>query len=134
MRRKKLHSLSCLAAGLVLALFGETAGATVHDTWTATGSMTKPRIGDPFSGTWSYTTSMDTPRYWHNATRLSWGAVLITGGLNGYDQLSNVELYLPGSGAWMYQGDMLGIRYQHTATLLPKHYNHVLVTGGKGSS
>jgi hypothetical protein len=67
-------------------------------------------------------------RYWHTATLLPNGLVLVTGGNNGSDALANSELYDPAAGTWTNTGSLATARANHTATLLPNGL--VLVTGG----
>lgn len=84
----------------------------------------------------TYTGPLITARYFHAATLLTNGLVLITGGIgtNSFpnDALANTELFDPSTGSWLTNGDMSIARYRHTATLLLN--GKVLVTGGANSS
>ena len=77
----------------------------------------------------SFTTtgSLNTARYFHTATLLPSGKVLVAGGYNG-SILSSAELYDPATGMWTpTTGPMINARDGHTATLLPN--GKVLVAG-----
>src|SRR5215470_10513151 len=72
-------------------------------------------------------------RYFHTATLLSNGKILVAGGANNISgPLANAELYDPASGAWTVTGSLNTVREHHTATLLPN--GKVLVTGGNDLS
>lgn len=74
-------------------------------------------------------TPLINARYWHTATILDTGKVLVTGGWNG-DYLASAELYNPDTGKWDVAGQMTTNRCYHTATLLPG--GKVLIAGGYG--
>ncbi len=81
------------------------------------------------------TGSLATGRYYHTATLLPNGKVLVVGGRTGFPSgviLASAELYNPESGTWTTTGSMGGTRWIHTATLLPS--GKVLVAGGQGGS
>jgi hypothetical protein len=80
-------------------------------------------------GTFIPTGSMNTARYWHTATLLHNGKVLIAGGaLANTDALASAELYDPTSGSFAMTGNMTAARTRHTATLLAD--GRVLIIGG----
>src|SRR2546423_472363 len=78
--------------------------------------------------TFGNTGSLNIGRYFHTATLLSNGKVLVTGGYDGVNYLTSAELYDPASGTWSVTGSLTTARYLHTATLLPN--GKVLVAGG----
>src|SRR5437773_2543511 len=82
--------------------------------------------------TFGNTGSLDTGRYWHTATLLPNGKVLVAGGYDGGSYLSSAELYHPATGTWSATGSLSTGRLVHTATLLPN--GKVLVAGGIGNS
>ena len=59
-------------------------------------SLATAEIYDPATGTWTATGSMATPRYFHTATRLADGRVLVAGGFNGSNVLASAELFVRG--------------------------------------
>lgn len=80
-------------------------------------------------GTLTITGNLTTPRTGHNATLLTNGQVLITGGWAGPTTWASAELYDPVTGTFAPTGDMTTGRYCHTATLLPN--GKVLIAGGQ---
>jgi hypothetical protein len=68
------------------------------------------------------------PREYHNATLLTNGKVLITGGWAGETAWASAELYDPATGMFSPTGDMITVQNGHTATLLPN--GKVLIAGG----
>jgi hypothetical protein len=80
------------------------------------------------TGAWVSTGSMAASRYYHTATRLQDGAVLVAGGYNSSNSLASAERFDPATGLWSPAGSMSVARAAHTATLLPN--GRVLVAGG----
>ena len=92
---------------------------------------TLPSADAPF--TFGNTGSLNTARYFHTATLLPNGKVLVAGGAGSSgNYLASAELYNPASGSWTPTGSLANARYAHTATLLPN--GKVLVAGGAGTS
>ncbi|CAF4756903.1 unnamed protein product, partial [Rotaria sp. Silwood2] len=77
---------------------------------------------------WRNTGSMIYRRYYHTASALTNGKVLVTGGVNNSSHLNSAELYDPLTGIWTTIGNMTISRYLHTASVLTN--GKVLVTGG----
>jgi hypothetical protein len=88
---------------------------------------------DPSTGTWSRTGNLITGRYWHTATQLRNGNVLVAGGLvdvapNMGQIEGSAELYDPVGGAWTRTADLNEVHSQHTATRMQD--GRVLVASG----
>ena len=88
-------------------------------------------IYDQATGTFTLTGPMTTGRFFHTATLLENGMVLITGGLNGGEPLATAEIYDPVAKTFSSTGTMTMARMGHTATLLGG--GKVLLVGGGGS-
>jgi len=89
----------------------------------------RPCAGAPFQ--FEETGSLATARYFHTATLLPNGKVLVAGGAIGYTPLASAELYDPATGTWTATESLHTARFFHTATLLPN--GKVLVAGGAGN-
>jgi hypothetical protein len=113
--------LALCSVGLLLALAGLSKSAT----GTPTTTVTAPTL----NGTWRATGRLANARFYHTATLLPNGKILVAG---GYDNkavyLASAELYDPASGSWSETGNLNTGRWAHTATLLPD--GKVLVAGG----
>jgi hypothetical protein len=82
--------------------------------------------------TWINAASLNTPRYYHTATLLPSGKVLVAGGW-GWDYLASAEVYDPSAHTWTPTATAMNTaRAIHTATLLPS--GKVLVAGGYNSN
>ena len=94
--------------------------------------LVQPCAATPFQ--WEFTGSLNTARYYHTATLLSDGRVLVAGGAATgaqtfpYPALASAELYDPATGNWTFTGNLNAGRLLHTATLLLN--GNVLVAGG----
>ncbi len=92
--------------------------------------LVQPCVATPFQ--WEFTGSLNTPRFYHTATLLSDGRVLVaSGGGRGtfpYPELLSAELYDPAKGTWTLTGSLNNARVLYTATLLLN--GKVLVAGG----
>jgi Galactose oxidase, central domain/Kelch motif len=77
---------------------------------------------------WTTNTPMPSPCYWHSATLLPSGQVLIAGGYVGSDSTTNAELYNPATKSWTMTGGMNDGRADFTTTLLTN--GQVLAAGG----
>ena len=96
------------------------AGQTESFAATGTFSDGSTQVLNTGGGTWAATGSLATPRFYHSATLLQDGSVLVVGGYNsaGVSQAS-AERFYPASGTWIPAGSMASARLAHTATLLP---------------
>lgn len=81
------------------------------------------------AASWMTNGPMNVARYFHAATLLSNGKVLVSG---GYDysatSLASTELFDPATGSWAATGDLNDSRSDHAATALAN--GQILVTGG----
>src|SRR6266403_4904983 len=73
---------------------------------------------EPTGGSWTATGSLNTARYYHTATLLPKGKVLVAAGWDGFNPFTSAELYNPASGMWSTTGSLNTARELHTATLL----------------
>ena len=88
-------TITLLKNGKVLAVGGGTtqAGGQV--------GMSSCELYDPATGIWSYTGSLNVPRFFHTATLLADGKVLVFGNSQQYADLSS-EIYDPATGVWSF--------------------------------
>ncbi len=86
----------------------------------------------PTSPSFNAVGSMNGARYFHTATLLNNGKVLIAGGTGpvtgGFATLKRAELYDPATGSFTVVGEMITDREACTSTLLPN--GKVLIAGG----
>src|SRR5439155_1760760 len=108
---------SFLARPVILLLLSFSAGLA---------SM-QPCAATPFE--WEYTGSLNTARFYHTATLLPNGKVLVAGGGQTDPYSASAELYNPATGSWSPTGSFDTGRIFHTATLLAN--GKVLVAGGR---
>ena len=108
------------------------AGGLTDNTGNGVGST---EIYNPTNNSWTYGASMVSARWFHTATLLSSGKVLVAAGAvftnSAAVYLSSAELYDPNSNTWSSAGS-LSTCVEHKATLLPN--GQVLVTGGANAS
>jgi PKD repeat protein len=123
------HTATLLPNGEVLV-----AGGTTNQ-YDSTGASLVQTVEmfNPTNSTWTTTGALNSPRFFHTATLLANGMVLVTGGMNADTYpatiLNSSELYDPATGLWTTTGPLQEARYNHTATLLAN--GMVLVTGGQ---
>jgi N-acetylneuraminic acid mutarotase len=98
------------------------------------GNNSSAELYNPTTGTWSITGALNTTRFFHTATLLPDGQVLIAGGdhvnfFSGTEVfLNSAEIYDPATRNWNTTANLNGPRLFHTATLLQN--SKVLVVGG----
>jgi hypothetical protein len=110
------HTATLLSSGSVLIVGGEP---NVQ----GTSPLTSAELYDPTAATFTATGSLSTGRFWHTATLLNTGVVLVAGG-----QGSSAELYYPAVGTFAPTGSMNVSHIQFAAALLSN--GRVLVAGG----
>ncbi len=131
MKAKTMKTLHCLVAGL-------RPSSSILARWIAFPllflgaglTLVQPCAGAPFQ--FEATGSLHTARYYHTATLLPNGKVLVAGGYTTQSRSREAELYDPASGTWTTTGSLATARLDHTATLLPN--GKVLVAGGLDSN
>jgi N-acetylneuraminic acid mutarotase len=115
------HTATLLANGQLLVAGGQDSRSLPEATF---------ELYDPTTGTWNEpaNNTMVNVRYYHTATLLQNGEVLVTGGLGSISPIASAEIYDPSTEKWTLTASMNAARFQHTATLLPS--GKVLVAGG----
>ncbi len=81
---------------------------------------------------WSPAASMSRYRYYHTATLLPSGRVLVTGGASSGGATNTTEAYTPATNTWAPTANMSVARTGHTATRLPS--GRVLIAGGASTT
>lgn len=121
------HTATLLPNGKVLVTGGLSSGY-------GAAAGVSAELYDSATGTWTATGSLVTGRYYHTATLLPNGKILVTGGnqISGLGSVGIAELYDPATGTWAATGSLVTARDSHTATSLPN--GKVLVIGGDNGS
>jgi hypothetical protein len=117
-----VHTATLLHNGKILITGGASSSGG--------GFLNTAEVFDPASGTFTSLSpnTMQSARYFHSATLLPSGRVLITGGSTGSAVTSSTELFDPVTGTFTTASPMTVPREHHTATLLPS--GRVLIAGG----
>jgi hypothetical protein len=90
-------------------------------------------VYNPFTATWQDGGAMSQPRFFHTATRLADGRVLVAGGSQLFAApLQSAEVFDPATTTWSSAGLMSTRRNGHIAALLPS--GQVLVAGPDASA
>ena len=94
--------------------------------------LSSAELYNPATGTWTTTSnSLNTGRYYHTASLLPNGLILVGGGFTRSVELSSAELFNPATGTWTTNGSLTAARFGQTATLLPS--GQLLIAGGVGA-
>lgn len=118
------HTATLLSDGTVLVTGGLNLAGDASGTPVASAE-----IYDPTTDSFTLKGPMTTGRFFHTATLLGNGMVLITGGLNQEGPLATAEIYDPTTMTFTATGTMMTtVRIGHTATLLGD--GNVLIAGG----
>jgi uncharacterized repeat protein (TIGR01451 family) len=115
------HTATLLKNGKVLVVGGMLKAAHPN-LWSDSAELY-----DPVAGTWSSTGSLLTARFWHAATPLPDGRVLVCGGHTPVGIALSAEIYDPATGRWTQTDSMHTDRYLHKAVVLQD--GRVLVAG-----
>lgn len=117
---RRQHTVTKLPNGQVLVVGGTPVGSG--------GTTNRSEIYDPILESWEYTVgSMNSGRVLHEATLLTSGKVLVTGGFSG-GALRSAEVFDSEDERWTLVSSFEISRSGHTATLLSS--NEVLIAGG----
>lgn len=117
-------TITPLADGRVLV-----TGGIGQDADGQTIALASAEVYDPATGLFQRTANdMSSVRYFHAATRLADGRVLVMGGWGAGERLESADIYDPATNRFTRTGDMTIERNSHTATLLED--GRVLIAGG----
>ena len=121
------HTATLLQDGRVLVIGGGNPSGECQ-------FVERAEIYDPWTGHWSETGGLNTPRGFHDATLLQDGRVLVTGGLvhaagTCQVQTAAAEIYDPATGTFGSVAPMTSARNGHVSARLPD--GRVLVAGGR---
>ena len=120
---RAFHTATLLNDGTVLVV-----GGLDREGHEKRAPLATAEIYDPTTDSFTSTGPMTAGRFFHAATLLENGMVLVTGGLNETGPLATAEIYNPATRAFDTTMTMTTVRMGHTATLLAN--GKVLVAGG----
>ncbi len=120
------HTATLLPDGRVLV------AGKYFDNSTVPVTVKSTELYNPATGTWSSTGSMIEGRYWHTATLLLDGRVLVAGGQGYTGNLRSAELYDPVTETWSSTAGLNAPNISHTATRLLD--GRVLTAGGHSAA
>lgn len=121
LKARNYHVTTLLPNGQVLVAGGMVSEGVIR-------YLDSAELYDPATDTWTATGNLTSRRASHTMTVLPNGQVLLAGGDNGSNSLTNAMLYNPNTGTWSDGGGLGTTRLNHTATLLQT--GEVLVAGG----
>lgn len=127
---RAFHTATLLTNGKVLI-----SGGNANGDLAAGSPLSSAEIYDPVTGLFTHAAALTVARYYHTASMLPNGKVLLAGGIGvGGAKLPDAELYDPGTDTFTATGSMLVDatldtgRWLHSATLLGN--GTVLTAGG----
>ena len=125
---RMLHTATRLLDSRILVVGGIAEG-TLESPVRLAGSV----LYDPETNAWSETGAMQEVRYYHSATRMRDGSVLVAGGIDEAGRsLQSAERLDPNTLQWQLVDSLTYARFQHAAVLLPD--GQVFLTGGKNEN
>jgi outer membrane protein assembly factor BamB len=89
-------------------------------------------IYDTVTSDWIACNPMSIGKYWHTATLMTDGRVLVAGGRDSTGFTSDCEVFDPSTGLWAPIASMIVQKGRHTSTLIES--NSILVTGGENAT
>ena len=128
------HTATLLTNGQVLVTGGTTGKIDPRDECAHPNGGSTAELYDPSTRLFDLTSNMKFPRFFHTATILGNGNVLVVGGFGtgGYCEALSIqksaEIYDIGTGSFVLTGSMGTPRAEHTATMLTN--GKVLIVGG----
>ena len=122
------HTATLLADGRVLV----AGGFAIKDGGLYEDYLESAELYDPATGFWSVTGVMPRDRWFHTATLLTDGWVLVAGGYADGNYLDSVDPFKPATGIWTATHQLNYSRSEHTSTLLAN--GRVLVVGGRDAT
>ena len=122
------HSLTVMEDGRVLEAGGEGPASSFAVGGVGGAPLDSVEIYDPATDEWKEGPTLPGARYWHTATLLNDGRVLVVGGAESSGNTGDCEIYDPNTSSWSQTGALNIPRAQHAAVLLRD--GRVLVAGG----
>ncbi|MGZ3460272.1 MAG: Kelch repeat-containing protein, partial [Archangium sp.] len=122
---RRAHAAVLLQDGSVLVLGGIGPYGDLGNP----GVMPYTERYNPTTNTWTVMAPMPRSSYWHSATLLADGRVLLVGGVG---DAADTHIFDPTTNTWTATGSLSQGRLNHVALRLPD--NRILVMGGMGAT
>ena len=120
--------VSATKTWLCIGLWSTLAAASGLPQASTAAAPQQASLGSP----WTSAASMSRYRFYHSATLLPSGKVLVAGGTSSGGPTATTETYDPATNTWTATPTMSVARSSHTATRLPS--GRVLVAGGTNNA